>query len=1354
MVSPAEANFEGWTSDERVTDLLSNMLGCLPEGRRDEASREWTAVLEGFSQRDKSEVLLSRLMRTRPELGNEYLRPPWTGAAEAVPEPLDPPAGGRVLEDYRGVKIILATSAWWSNPGDGGVYVGNGSAFCPRSNFWGDAKEKISPVTGRLALVRRPLYVGAEDEVWNAKELVDKWCLHAQSDAALPTTQVEGLRELRTLVGEGLSVCGLGLVLKYVLLGRPSQLGNYARVLPTAALKTLQAELTPLLPMKMPEASSMEVKVVRTLQRLKEGLEVQQGDREEVQRELSEVGKSAWEWMCVLALNWAHRGVKKEETFAPFHASDHSSAQKAVMQRIVRCVAHFCAGDKRVEPRQWEEMSMKRGPGHCGGVLHQAYAISWEAVKETFWTLTPSGDAKRQKFSRLLKSPKEWTQTRVEMVHRTGSREQNQYEGPLVMVKSDEEWATVVSELAARDIVEVADEAGPGEQRMPAFCGIYGIHRSWCATPHGDPKRLLSLVFDVDLVNVLHKDLAESSDVVCQNHARAGRLVAHPQGLKVALPELYGGAVEVYVLEEIWRGDFVLNKEVPAEVFGMTGMPRRPRLRLVPRGWHNGMIVVHGLRGIAPVLKVAEGWPLSIPDLDASAGWLQHHRTVDGDLQLWLGTTESCEKIVLMEGEQSDDHRSLKPWFLRVTGAELRFEARLLVELIGAALFLLMREGSTQATMKGIRSLTNVMVHISRCSLAGASLLQPMLQSVLDRESSHLSLEGGDGLWVGLLCTLLHGLPLKLKIGPAVAPDRGATSGGAAEAAQAGPCFGAGRKTNLGAHYAKEKRHEAIMVIEEFGGVGSLTEALKLLGICPAGIVFVEADEKLRRHFKQRHPDAIVFPSIEKVSELDILTWRKCFPNVTLVLHGGGWPCQDQSRLNANRLGADSARGKLLEPMLQISSWLKNASACRGCLPWRVVEFYENVMFDEADKKIVFEKIGCAPHHIKGDQFMVCRRPRQFWLRNLEIPLGSDLTIQEVHCGKPYEHFLAVECKTELLSVQSYLQKGAERLKPDAGPWPTFTRPVKKVTPPTIAAGLKTASEAAKNRWKGDAYRLQVYHYEDDWLIRDQAGVRRLKAIECSKMMGLNSWHFKNTKVRFTEDEMGQAVGNMFSVVVAARLLCGLLPAAQSYQGDLTKAIWKAWLEMEELDDETVEEYRSGLPWLPPKLLACSLHCQLCGSAVLGGGQVQSWMMAAPSVGLGVKLALWQATQSPSMLSLTPGNSGLGIFDGNFDASTFQWKSLVHYKVPAGTSWNTLVNAAEAAIKRILRSLTHQRSVVLVTVKEMQDAHVLCSTAGAPAFAVQRLASLLLAARVELHVLWSSHPLSLVDGPPRWRNAP
>eukprot|EP00435_Cladocopium_sp_Y103_P052452 s1644_g16.t1 len=225
-----------------------------------------------------------------------------------------------------------------------------------------------------------------------------------------------------------------------------------------------------------------------------------------------------------------------------------------------------------------------------------------------------------------------------------------------------------------------------------------------------------------------------------------------------------------------------------------------------------------------------------------------------------------------------------------------------------------------------------------------------------------------------------------------------------------------------------------------------------------------------------------------------------------------------------------------------------------------------------------------------------------------------------------------------------------------------------------------------------------------------------------------------------TEDEMGQAVGNMFPIIVAARLLSGLVPGAHTFRGDLTRAIWEAWLQMEAMTEETIQEYRSGLLWLPPKLQACSLYSRLNGSAAGGGGQVQSWMTTAPSVALGIQLALWHVSQSPSMLSLTNGNSGLGIFAGNFDASTLQWKNLVHYKVLPDTAWHSLLNAAEAAIKRILRKAETQRSVVLLVAKELQDARVLCSTAGAPGFAVQRLASLLVAARMELHVTWASHP--------------
>eukprot|EP00435_Cladocopium_sp_Y103_P045431 s1644_g13.t1 len=372
------------------------MLSCLPEDAKHGISKQWAKVLDAYDQSGKVEILMSRLMRTCPELGNEYLRPLMDSSSTSALEPIEPPAKTPMIKEYKGVKIMQATPAWWANPGDGGTYVGNGTLFCPKSNFWGDAKDKVAPEVGHQLLGKRSLYVGSEEEVWNAEELVDKWSLHRHDDVPALVSRIDSIRELRTLVGERLSVCSLGLVLKYIVLGRPSQLGMFARVLPSAALKTLQAETSPLLPMKLPDPSATEKRVMSVLQRLKLGHAVDQADRAEVQRELAEVGKSAWEWLCALSLNWAHRGSKKDEVFAPFHAIDHSLAQKKVMRRIVCCVARFCAGDKTVEPQPWEEMSMKRGPGHWGTPLRRAYPISWSAVKETFWTLTPAEDAKRQ----------------------------------------------------------------------------------------------------------------------------------------------------------------------------------------------------------------------------------------------------------------------------------------------------------------------------------------------------------------------------------------------------------------------------------------------------------------------------------------------------------------------------------------------------------------------------------------------------------------------------------------------------------------------------------------------------------------------------------------------------------------------------------------------------------------------------------------------------------------------------------------------------------------------------------------------------------------------------------------------
>eukprot|EP00435_Cladocopium_sp_Y103_P006537 s2887_g2.t1 len=1286
------------------------MLDCLPECQREEASRTWARLLASFGKEEKAEILLSRLMRTVPELSNEF-EMPWRQSSCLQPgEPRDPPAKGVFLKEIAGVKVMQATPSWWLNPSDGGVYVGSGTNFCARSNFWADGKTKATREAGREALCGRPLYVKDAEEIWNAEEVIELFHLHDTAGVAFPVTQSEGLTELRRLARAPLSVCSLGLVLKYLVLARPSQLGCFARVLPCAALRTLQGESVGLLPMRLPETSLKEVAAVEKLLKLKPAENLADTKYEQLRKEISELGANAWSWLLILSLNWQYRGMRTEEVLVPGYPIAWTSAQEAVAQRIFRCVAHFCAEDRLVTVRPWKESSVSRGPGHCGLPLHGAFPLDWASIKETFWGTSGGHPSKRRKFSKCFKKPEEWSRASVELVHRTGVASVEVMGGPKVLVRSESEWVELVQELAARQVLEVTDEEiSPGTP----LCGAYGIHRGWSAVGDSDPRRLLSLVFDVDLVNFLYKDLEEDSDLVRRSYARGGRLVMHPDGIKVAFPQVHGDGVEIFWLDEPWRKDFVLNKAVPAEAFGFSGRPRFPRLLVMPRGWHNGMLMTHRPPKKAPAYKITEGWPLSVQDLDAGSGWLQHGRNEDGVLKLWLDSGDATTTLEFEEGETNKVDQSIsKLWFLRIFEGELRFEARVLHELIGAVVHLLMNEGVTTTPTKEIAGVASLMVHLNRCSLAGASVVQPVIDSMsLERGHVQVSLHWGDQVWAALLGSLAHGLPLKLLAQDPVAVDASEGTGGAA--------------------------------VAEFGGAGSLTEALKLLGISPIGIVFIENDEKLRRHFKQRHPDAIVLPAIEKVARKDVITWRKFFSKASIVLHGGGWPCQDQSRLNADRKGADSARGKLLEPMLVISKWLKEVANLQGCHPWQVIEFYENVMFDDRDEGLFFQKIGWNPFHVKGEEFMHCRRPRQFWIQGLEVPLGNDLVLEPSTAGPVEKRHTKVVCKASPPPLKFFLESGAERLQPDAGPWPTFTRPVKKASPPAVVAGIKTASDAAKRRWKGDAYRLSVYQYEDAWLVRDASGVRRLKAIEAARMMGLNSWHFKLGRLKFTEDEMGQAVGNMFSPLVAARLLCGLLPEACRCSLNLTEQLWQSWLKNELVEENVLSEYTSGLPWLPPRLLACSLRSQLGGSAVACGGQVQSWMMEQGSVRLATKLCIWDAQRSPSLLNLSKGNSGLGVMAGSCDVSAMQWKNLVQYKPAPGSEWNTTVNAAEAALRRILRSSDAHCSMRLVASQDLGTAYLLCSTTGGPCYAFGRLAALVLASRAQIHVAWASHPLSL-----------
>eukprot|EP00438_Fugacium_kawagutii_P004226 Skav215958 [mRNA] locus=scaffold226:1048162:1051189:+ [translate_table: standard] len=504
--SEEDLNFQRWSDDPLVSELLANMLWCLPDDERQEASKTWADMLSKFDAGSKVTLLLERLMRTIPELGLET-KPRGGSDGHEVPEPSDAPGRGVELTTKRGIKICLATEGWIKNPSDGGVYVGNGRPGWPRSNFWADSKLKLARAVGRRILCGRCLYVGHEDEVWNAEELIEMWNLDDCSGVEPPRSQNEGLRELRLLAEGGLSACCLGLVLKYVILNRPSRLGGFARGLPAAALETLQAERSPLLPMCLPVESTMETEVTERLNQVRHGERLPPEVALELSHKIPAVGQLCWEWLLILMMNWGVKGHRTEEVWIPYHSTRWSPEQRAVAQRVQSCVAHFCEGDRRVEMKPWKERSLRRGPGHVGLPLQSVLPVEWDAIKDSFDShpFSIKGSVVPARTERL-QEPVRWTRTEVELVHRTGKVDHEENLAPEVLVDSEAEWEKVIGGLFKLGLVE-AEEAPAGVgSKQPALVGMFGIHRCWNRQDHAEPRRLQSLVFDVDLVNLLFKE--------------------------------------------------------------------------------------------------------------------------------------------------------------------------------------------------------------------------------------------------------------------------------------------------------------------------------------------------------------------------------------------------------------------------------------------------------------------------------------------------------------------------------------------------------------------------------------------------------------------------------------------------------------------------------------------------------------------------------------------------------------------------------------------------------------------------------------------------------------------------------
>ena len=98
--------------------------------------------------------------------------------------------------------------------------------------------------------------------------------------------------------------------------------------------------------------------------------------------------------------------------------------------------------------------------------------------------------------------------------------------------------------------------------------------------------------------------------------------------------------------------------------------------------------------------------------------------------------------------------------------------------------------------------------------------------------------------------------------------------------------------------------HVQVLTVGLFDGVGALRVAADSLLLPMAGHISSEISVEGSRVVEAHFPDSIAVGRVEDITDSMVKDWACRFPNVGVVIVGGGPPCQGASGLNSDRKGA------------------------------------------------------------------------------------------------------------------------------------------------------------------------------------------------------------------------------------------------------------------------------------------------------------------------------------------------------------------------------------------------------------------------------------------------------------------
>ena len=321
-----------------------------------------------------------------------------------------------------------------------------------------------------------------------------------------------------------------------------------------------------------------------------------------------------------------------------------------------------------------------------------------------------------------------------------------------------------------------------------------------------------------------------------------------------------------------------------------------------------------------------------------------------------------------------------------------------------------------------------------------------------------------------------------------------------------------------------------VLAVSLFDSVGAVVCALTRLPCQVIGYASSNIDKNSKRLLRRRWPGVIQLGNIESIdSKLIEHLHTSVNHRLDVVIVGAGCPCQAVSE---HEFDMQSQR---FFHVLRVLELFKRVFE----VP--VHSFVENTFSITTESRRAFNGIlGTKPLLLDAKWLSWCERPRLFWCSWDVQPVDGEALIDRG------DHF---ELKLPLTrgDPAEWLDAGCVWNGKEHEWLPALTRPKRRKTQPSDPDGLASASQEAVERWEQDQYRLQVYNYESDVMVKGVDGALRLPSpSERETLMGFDRGYLsKAISPKLSHDEafdlVGHMVGNSFHVHVVVVLLHSLL---------------------------------------------------------------------------------------------------------------------------------------------------------------------------------------------------------------------